>query len=127
MVTAKGEPVEFFLSPASMADVDALDGYHFDLPADSKVYADKAYNDYLCEELLLDVGNINLLPIRKSNSLRPLPPFVTYLQARCRKIIETSGSLIEQLLPKSIHAVTSKGFELKAALFVIAYSFSCSL
>ena len=36
--------------------------------------------------------------------------------------VETAGSLIEQLLPKSIHAVTSQGFELKVALFVIASS-----
>ena len=42
-----------------------------------------------------------------------------------RKMIETAGSLIEQMLPKSIHAVTSQGFELKVALFVIAYSLNC--
>jgi hypothetical protein len=127
MVTAKGQPVEFFLSPGAYADVDALDGYHFNLPAGSTIYADKAYNDYDCEDLLLDVENINLLPIRKSNSKRPLPAFVQYLQTRCRKFVETSGSLIEQLLPKSIHAVTARGFELKAALFVIAFAFNCSL
>lgn len=34
-----------------------------------------------------------------------------------RKIVETTGSLVERLLPKSIHAVTAKGFELKVALF----------
>jgi hypothetical protein len=32
--------------------------------------------------------------------------------------------LIERLLPKHIHAVTARGFELKAALFVIAASFN---
>jgi hypothetical protein len=36
--------------------------------------------------------------------------------------VETAGSLIAQLLPKSIHAVTPQGFELKVALFVIASS-----
>jgi len=127
MVTAKGQPVEFFLTPGADADVDALDGYIFDLPTNSTVYADKAYNDYGCEDLLREVDSINLLPIRKSNSLRPLPPFVAYLQSRARKMVETSGSLIEQLLPKSIHAVTAKGFELKAALFVIAFAFGCAL
>jgi hypothetical protein len=40
-------------------------------------------------------------------------------------MIETAGSLIEQMLPKSIHAVTPQGFELKVALFVVAYSLSC--
>lgn len=38
------------------------------------------------------------------------------------KDVETTGSLIERLLPKSIHAVTARGFELKVALFVLACS-----
>ena len=42
-------------------------------------------------------------------------------------MVETAGSLIEQLLSKSIHAVTSEGFEMKVALFVIAYSLDCYL
>lgn len=126
MVTASGEPVEFFLTPGASADVAALDGYSFDLPAGSTVYGDKAYNDYQCEDLLRECDDIKLLPIRKSNSKRPVPAFVAYIQSQTRKMIETAGSLIERLLPKSIHAVTAKGFELKAALFVIAFTFSCA-
>jgi hypothetical protein len=42
-------------------------------------------------------------------------------------LVETAGSMIERLLPKSIHAVTAKGFTLKVFLFVPAYSFSCAL
>jgi hypothetical protein len=38
--------------------------------------------------------------------------------------IETASSLLEQLLPKHIHAVTSQGFELKIAYFVLATSFN---
>lgn len=34
----------------------------------------------------------------------------------------SNGSLIERILPKSIHAVIAKGFELKVALFVLASS-----
>jgi len=44
------------------------------------------------------------------------------MQHAIRKIVETTGSLIERLLPKSIHAVTARGFELKVALFVLASS-----
>lgn len=65
-------------------------------------------------------AGIELLPLRKKNSLRLLPPYMTYLQSSIRKIVETAGSLIECLLPKSIHAVTARGFELKVALFVPA-------
>jgi hypothetical protein len=39
-----------------------------------------------------------------------------------RKLIETNGCLIEWLLPKHIHAFTAAGFELRAALFVLACS-----
>jgi hypothetical protein len=31
--------------------------------------------------------------------------------------------LIEQMLSRSIHAVTPQGFELKVALFVVAYPY----
>jgi hypothetical protein len=33
--------------------------------------------------------------------------------------------LIERRLPKTIHAVTAQGFELKVFLFVLAYSLNC--
>jgi len=61
---------------------------------------------------------------RAKNSKRPHPPWVHYLMASARKLIETTGSLIERLLPKHIHAVTARGFELKVALFVLACSFN---
>jgi len=38
--------------------------------------------------------------------------------------IESTDSLIEQLLPKHIHEVTPQGFELKIAIFVLAASFN---
>jgi len=47
-----------------------------------------------------------------------------YWQSIRRKTVETTGSLLEQLLPKHIHAVTAAGFELKVALFVLALSFT---
>jgi hypothetical protein len=40
-------------------------------------------------------------------------------------MIETVGSLIERMLPKTIHAITAKGFELKVFLFVLAHSLNC--
>jgi hypothetical protein len=50
---------------------------------------------------------------------------VSFVQHYYRKKIETAVSLIEQTLPKSIHAVTAQGFELKVILFVVAYSLNC--
>jgi hypothetical protein len=122
MVTKDGQPVECFLTPGSFGDVDALKYYAYELPDGSSIYADKAYNDYEIEDLLKDVEHIQLIPIRKKNSKRALPPYISFVQSYHRKRVETAGSLIAQLLPKSIHAVTSQGFELKVVLFVIASS-----
>ena len=121
LVTEQGEPVEFFLEPGAFSDTSALALYNFDLPQGSFVTGDKAYNDYTIEDVMREAG-IELIPLRKKNSLRPVPAYMTYFQARIRKIIETTGSLIERLLPKSIHAVTAKGFAIKVALFVLACS-----
>ena len=122
MVTHDGQPVECFLTHGGFGDVDALKYYTYELPNGSIIYADKAYNDYAIEDLLHTVDHIHLLPMRKKNSKRSLSPSVTFVQHYHRKRVETAGSLIEQQLPKSIHAVTPQGFELKVALFVIASS-----
>ena len=94
--------------------------------AGAQLTGDKAYNDYDVEDVLEDAG-IHLRPLRKKNSKRPLPPWVTYLMSSYRKLIETTGSMIERILPKHIHAVTARGFELKVALFVLACSINCLL
>lgn len=96
--------------------------FQLDLPEGSYIYADKAYNDYKLEDLLREAGHIQLCPIRKKNSKRAIPPYMAYVQQYYRKMIETVGSLIERMLPKTIHAVTAKGFELKVFLFVLASS-----
>ena len=123
LVTANGEPVEVFLAPGADADVRALHRFNFDLPTGSTIYGDSAFTHYLVEDLMREAG-LSLQPIRKQNSKRPVPPYLAYLQAKGRKIVETTGSLIERLLPKSIHAVTARGFELKVMLFVLACSLS---
>jgi len=127
MVTQAGQPVECFLTHGSFGDVDALKYYAYALPDGSIIYADKAYNDDEIEDLLQEIEHIQLLPIRKKNSKRALSPSISFVQSYHRKRVETAGSLITQLLPKSIHVVTSQGFELKVALFVIASSLNCYL
>lgn len=124
LVTKNHQPVEFFLSPGGFGDVDALTQYDFDLPEDSQVFADKAYNYYTVEDILDEAG-IQLAPDRKKNSKRKMPPWLRYFLKHYRNQVETAGSMIERLLPKSIHAVTAKGFELKVILFVLASSINC--
>jgi Transposase DDE domain len=122
MVTQDGQPVACFLTPGGFGDVDALKYDAYELPEGAMIDADKAYKDYEIEDLLKEVEHMQLLPMRTKNSKRALPPYVSFVQNDHRQRVETAGSLIAQLLPKSIHAVTSQGFELKVALFVIASS-----
>ena len=121
MVTEHGQPVEFFLTPGSTSDTSAYRLYDFDLPSQAWIKADKAYTDYAIEDAINEAG-LRMKPLRKSNSKRPFPPWIVYLQSTFRKIVETTGSMIERLLPKSIHSVTLQGFELKVGLFVLAAS-----
>jgi Transposase DDE domain len=127
LTTATGELVEAFLMPGSTSDPPTLWGYEFDLPEGSTLYADKGFTLYAVEDVLAEAQDTRLLPLRKKNSRRKLPACTEYLQLVCRKRIETTGSGLSQLLPKTIHAVTPEGFELKAFLFVLAYSISCAL
>jgi Transposase DDE domain len=125
LVTVSGEPVEFFLTPGSFSDVGSLDDFSWDLPPESTVYADRGYNDADVESEVQAHGQIEFQPMRRKNMKQQFPPWIRYLQHHFRKRIETMGSLLERLLPKSIHAVTAVGFELKVVLFVLAVSINC--
>ena len=78
----------------------------------SFLYGDKAYTDYKFEDLLKEIG-VDLLPQRKINSKRRFPGTICYLQKLHRKRIETVFSQITHVMPRSIQAVTPKGFALK--------------
>ena len=119
MVTESGHIVEVFFTPGKWNDVRGMRYFPFDLPQGSVVYADKAYCNYGIEDALKEVG-ITFKPLRKKNLKRQFPPWEVYLQHLHRKRVEVTNSLITQLLPKSIHAVTATGFELKLFLFIIA-------
>lgn len=121
LTTETGNPVEFLLSPGSVADVSGLHGMDFDLPENAIIVGDKAYNMHWFEEVMAE-ADMTLLPIRKKNSKHPHEPWERGLQYQCRQVIETTGSLIERKLPKSIHAVNAEGFELKVKLFVLGIS-----
>ncbi len=80
MVTQEGQPVACFLTPGGFGDVDALQSYAYELPDGTMIFADKAYNDYEIEDLLKEVDHIQLLPMRKKNSKRALPPYSSFIQ-----------------------------------------------
>jgi hypothetical protein len=125
VITKTGEPVEFVLAPGAMSDCRVLKGFDLDLPSGSGIYADKGYNDYDYEDLLEEAADINLNPLRKKNSKRAVAPWTTFLRKHFRRRVETTASQINALFPKSIHAVTARGFELKVVLFIIAFAIKC--
>ncbi len=127
LVTATGEPVEFCLAPGAESDLPPFREFSLDLHGDEAgegavIFADKLYNDYVYEDLLQEVG-IEFAPLRKKNSKRPRPGWEEYYNRVVRKRVETTISGITDLFPKSIHAVTPRGFELKVFCFVLAFAF----
>ena len=125
IVTGDGKPVEIQIVPGSRPDISVFKEFNFNLPENSKLYTDKGYTDYEWEDMLKEIGII-MEPIRKKNSVRATDSFVERLsRQQTRKYVETSFSLITNLFPKKIHAVTPAGFCLKILAFVIAYSIQC--
>ena len=122
LVTATGTPVEFILRPGAESDVAVYKDFNFNLPAGATCFADRMYNDYEFEDLVREAAVIDGQPARKKNSTRR----ISYLDERykqvMRKRVETSFSQITAFFPKTIHAVTSRGFELKVVLFILAFS-----
>ncbi len=126
LITVNQEPVECIFAPASENDMNVFKRFDLDLPQESSIYADKAYTSYEYEDFLKE-NNIFLFPQRKASSKRHFSGWFKYLQAHCRKKVETAFSRITSLFPRYIHAVTSKGFELKVFLFILIYSLNLAL
>lgn len=124
ITTSKGLPIEFIITPASIADVTAFKIMEITLPFGSVVYGDKAYTSYSFEDYLEEFEQIRLIPDRKVNLSRQHSGSIRYLQSVLRKRIETTFSLIARLFPRKIHAVTKAGFLLKVVVFVISFSLS---
>jgi hypothetical protein len=70
-------------------------------------------------------SHLEVSPLRKKNSNRALPPDRAFVQHDHRQRIETAGSLMASVWPKTMHAVTPRGVELQVFLFVLAYSINC--
>jgi hypothetical protein len=107
-------------SPGNEHDLPALKVLNpSDLPKGSTLHGDAAYVDYDYEDQQLNNG-IKLAIDRKSNSTRPYE-LEDYGNLRNhRKTIEGTFSIITSLMPKKIHAVIARGFELKVISFIIA-------
>ena len=81
-------------------------------------------NQRKIEDYMFETEGVYLKIARKSNSKRPDEPWSKFLKEVNRKRIETTFSEIKRLFPRTIHAVTFKGFLLKIVMFIVAYTFN---
>jgi len=122
LMTSHYYPLEWVFTPGSESDVRALRRFNFNLPEGSVIYADPGYTDYVEEDLMLEAQNITLYAQRKSNSSRKREGWLEFLIGVMRKKVETGFSMLTSLFPKSIHAVTDRGFMIKCASFITAFA-----
>lgn len=125
VVDRLGRPVEAMLTPAAVADVRGLHGLPLDLPRGSALLADKAYSDAETEQMLAEHSALALLPLRQTRMRRQHAPAVADYVLWQRRVVETAFSRLAAMMPRSIHSVTARGFEIKTMLFVLAFAFDC--
>jgi hypothetical protein len=124
VLTLRGIPVEFCITPGSQSDVKALQKLPLQLPPESTVYADSAYTDFQSEDDAFEADGIHLAVQRSSRvKTRKDPPWAAFIKQYMRKGIETSFSMIKAKMLRTIHAVIPNGFFIKIALFIISYTF----
>ena len=122
VVNAQGIPIEFVFTPGSEADIKGFRRLKLDLPKESVLFGDRAYNDYVLEDFLDEELKIKLLVKRKQNSKRQHGPYEELKLSLTRNRIETVFSAIVSLMPRCIRARTEKGFCLKVMFFILAYT-----
>jgi hypothetical protein len=116
-------PFEYSIHPARIGDIECLKSLNLNLPNNSNLLADKAYNDSELEEMLKELYGINLQPIRKKNSKQMFnsDSFIEFCKRICRKPIETMFSQFTTL-KTPFQAVTLDGFLIKIHLSVLSRS-----
>ena len=122
LTTATGQPIEFVLAPGAAADIAVFKTLHLDLPPDATIYADKAYTDYVWEDLLAEAGSVHLVAMRRSNALRKMDGCLRYICQKTRKQIECSFNQVADRFARCLRAVTPRCFELKVCLCVLAFA-----
>ena len=120
----QGIPMEFVFTPGSEADIKAFKRFEFDFVSGSKIYGDRAYTDYLQEDLLEEACGIQVIPKRKKNAKRQNTAIDDFFLSLKRNKIETTFSQIINLMPRCIRAVTAQGFCLKIFFFIFSYTMS---
>lgn len=120
VVTNEGFPIEAHFKPGSESDLSVLWKMNLDIPSDSTLYADGAYNCFDLEN-----ERIHLLAKRGAKAKNRIrPESIEKNISSKRQIIETAFSCITRLFPREIKSRTESGFLIKIFCFILAYSAS---
>ncbi len=108
MTTSNAVPVEFVITLGSVSNIRGLNMLTLDLPGGSVIYADRAYTDYVLEDLLQELDAIRLVPKRRANLKRQHSPCTNFCLNKRRNRIETVSSSINSRMPRHIPARTER-------------------
>jgi hypothetical protein len=122
VVTQDGAPVEVLLSAGSTSDITCLRRMNLTLPEGSTLFGDSGFLDRDFETALREEAELNLVVPRRKNMKDQLEGCLQYICNHYRKRVETTFSLLAERFARSVHAVTPRGFELKAFLTVMAFA-----
>ena len=122
IMTEDGIPVEMCFMPGSFSDVCALNALPFEFEKGAAVFGDSGFTDYTAEDALAETQGVELRVCRKKNSLRGDDFVQKTTKNQLRKYVETTFSVITGRFPKTIHAVTARGFLMKLLFFVFIQS-----
>lgn len=118
LTTKDGIPIAFHFTPGKTADAKAIGKMIDKLPPEASIYGDSAYTDYAMEDIALERKGILLKIQRKSNAKRIDTLEQKKEKLKMRKRVETTISDIKKMFPRTIHAITLKGFLIKLTLFI---------
>ena len=128
VVTKDGKPIEFQFRPGSESDLNVLWELELNIPPNSTIYADGAYNCFELEDVLKD-QNIQLLAKRgcKAKNRKRTTDAEREISSK-RQMVETAFSCITDLFPRNLRACTEHGCLIKVHCSILAYcmSFLCN-
>ena len=122
VVTGDGKPIEVHFRPGSESDEKALWEMALDIPADSKLYADGAYNCFDLEDILAEEQIVLLAKRGKCAKNRIRTKMEEKEISGRRQIVETVFSCIANFLPRTIKTRTEGCFLIKVYCSILAYS-----
>jgi hypothetical protein len=122
LCTEEGVPVEIAFLPGAYHDSQFLNRMYLDLPANSVVFGDNAFENHDLEDNSEQMDEIQWEIMRKKNTTRGDIYQIQLWKKQIRRKIESVFSAISAALPKSIHAVTPDGFNLKSFMFIFSYA-----